>query len=252
MRHEGSNFFQWARISLWTTNPTGEKMEIGATVKLFFGPKDSNEYVTYVYDSVPYSLRNRGQVTFEKEGQDLVLFAYLRNNALEAGEWYSKTAGQRVGTFEATKDENVQAPQGLTAVPSLSGVYIGKLSDARPDASFPTDKPLYLDFFTTQDVKPDGASISVEGGYRAYSGPLGTMEYNAVPFTKVTYNFYNHIVNAYAQDGVTYRISLGPDGGLSADVNWNTFGPIGTLNAKPWDTHKALSDAQTWFETTFK
>src|SRR3989338_3368519 len=108
--HENTNFYQYAKITLRTVNPEGQ-MKISANVKVFFGPAESNEYLTYKFNDVPLNILTR-QLAIKSESNDVSMIGFLRGNKMQ-GEWFSTLMG-KVGRFEAQKGDYPEIPTGNT------------------------------------------------------------------------------------------------------------------------------------------
>ena len=67
LKHDSSNFYQHAKITLRTVNPEGQ-MKISANVRVFFGPDNSSEFLTYEFDEVPLNILTR-QLAIKKIGR---------------------------------------------------------------------------------------------------------------------------------------------------------------------------------------
>jgi hypothetical protein len=206
--HEGTDFYQFAKITLRTVN-IGGQLKVSANVKVFFGDWDSNEYLTYEYPEVPLNLLTR-ELSVREDGNDVSMIGTLRSGVIE-GEWFSTQQG-RVGTFRAQKTGIPTQPQQGVLVKTLSGFYRGSLENTNPQSNLP--ERVTMSFVTTQDSSPDGAPvIRISGNARFYLGSFDSLEYVETPFTNIQFNFYTRYLTAKTQDyGLTFKGTMSPDG----------------------------------------
>lgn len=224
--HEGTNFYQYARITLRTVNVDGQ-MKVSANVKVLFGDWDSNEYLTYEYPEVSLNLLTRA-LSIRNDGNDVTMLGSLRSGSLQ-GEWFSTQVG-RVGTFIAQKTDLPEAPEDGILVSSLSGYYRGALVNTNPQSNLP--ERLTASFVTTQDTGPDGTpTIRISGSARFYLGGFDSMEYVETPFTNIQFNFYTRYMTAKTQDyGLTFKGTMSPDGDFSGILLSDGLGQVATVN----------------------
>lgn len=225
--HEGTNFYQFAKITLRTINVAGQ-IKIAANTKVFFGDWDSNEYMTYEYPDVPLNILTR-QLNIRNEANDVSMTGFLKTGTIE-GEWFSTMVG-RVGTFKAVKTGIPEIPANGILVKTLSGFYRGALKNTNPQSNLP--ERVTMSFVTTQDSSPTGPVIKITGNARFYLGNFDSLEYVETPFTNVQFNFYNRYLTAKTQDyGVTFKGTMTPDGNFVGKVLSDGLGDVGTTDVK--------------------
>ena len=223
--HENSDFYQYAKITLWTVNIGGE-LRVSANVKVLFGEQNSNEYLTYDYPEAPLNLLTR-QINLKDDNNDVSFTGTLRTGYIE-GEWFSSQVG-RVGTFRAQKSAFPVAPADGTLVKTLSGFYRGTLTNTNPQSNLP--ERITMSFVTTQDTTPDGGpSIHISGNARFYLGGFDSLEYVETPFNSIQFNFYNRYLTAKTQAyGLTFKGTMTPDGQFTGVVLSDGLGEVGTI-----------------------
>ena len=225
--HEGTNFYQFAKITLRTVN-VGGQVKIAANTKVFFGDWDSNEYMTYEYPDVPLNILTR-QLNIRNDVNDVSMTGFLRTGVIE-GDWFSTIVG-RVGTFKALKAGIPEVPANGILVKTLSGYYRGSLKNTNPQSSLP--ERVTMSFVTTQENSPTGPVIKISGSTRFYLGGYDSGEYVETPFTNVQFNFYNRYLTAKTQDyGVTFKGVMTPDGHFEGSVLSDGLGEVGAIDVK--------------------
>lgn len=225
--HEGTDFYQYAKITLRTVNIGGE-LQVSANVKVLFGDWNSNEYLTYEYPEVPLNLLTR-QLSIRTDANDVAMIGSLRSGVME-GEWFSSQIG-RVGTFKAQKIGNPVPPVNGILVKTLSGFYRGALVNTNPQSNLP--ERVTMSFVTTQDSNPDGGPsvIRISGNARFYLGAFDSSEYVETPFTNIQFNFYNRYLTAKTRDyGLTFKGTMTPGGEFDGIVLSDGLGQVGTVD----------------------
>ena len=198
--HEDTNNYQYAKITLRTINPDGQ-LQISANVRVFFGEADSNEYITYEFANVPLNLLTR-QVSIRNDDNDVSMIGYLRDGTID-GEWFSTLVGY-VGTFEASKVDFPDPPDGAVLVTSLSGYYRGTLENTNPQSNLP--ERVTFSFVTTQDSSDPDNPIHISGNTRLYLGDFDSQEYVEINFSDIQFNFYNRFMTARTESyGLTFK-----------------------------------------------
>lgn len=221
---EGSDFYQYANITLRTVNIDGS-LKVSANVKVLFGDWNSNEFLTYEYSEVPLNLLTR-QLSMRDDENDVSMIGTLRAGVIE-GEWFSTLVG-RVGTFRAVKAVAPAAPTNGVLVRTLSGYYRGTLTNTNPQSNLP--ERVSVSFVTTQETTPEGPVINISGNVRFYLGSFESIEYVETRFTNVQFNFFNRYMTAKTQDyGLTFRGIMSPDGNFDGVVLSDGLGNVGTI-----------------------
>ena len=225
LMHEGTNFYQYANITLRTINPGGGNLKISANVRIFFGGWDSNEFLTYEYDEAPLNLLTR-EISVKDAVNDVSMIGFLRANAL-SGRWFSTINGY-VGRFIAKKGEAPAPPEDGILVRSLTGQYQGGLINSNPDSNLP--EKITMTLVTTQDTGTDSA-ISIRGNTRLYLGEFGSLEYVELKLKDIQFNFYSRYLTVNTSEyGLTYKGYLAQDGTFEGEVFAEGIGKVGPIN----------------------
>jgi hypothetical protein len=225
--HEGTEFYQLAKITLRTVN-VGGQIRVSANTRVFFGDWDSTEYMTYEYAEVPLNILTR-QLSIRNDTNDVSMTGFLRNGVIE-GEWFSTIVG-RVGTFKAQKVGEPEAPEDGILVRTLSGFYRGTLTNTNPQSNLP--ERVTMSFVTTQENTPDGPAMRITGNARFYLGPFDSLEYVETAFTSVQFNFYNRYLTAKTQEyGITFKGTMTHDGQFNGLAFSDGLGEVGRLVAQ--------------------
>lgn len=226
LMHDGTNFYQYAKITLRTVNISGQ-LRVSANVKVLFGEWDSNEYLTYEYPEVPLNLLTR-ELSIRQDANDVSIIGTLRSGVIE-GEWFSTQVG-RVGSFRAQKTGIPEIPQDGILVKNLSGFYRGSLTNTNPQSNLP--ERLTMSFVTTQDTSTEGAPIiRISGNARFYLGGFDSLEFVETPFTNIQFNFYTRYMTAKTQDyGLTFKGTMTPDGKFDGVVLSDGLGQLGKVS----------------------
>lgn len=225
LRHEGTNFYQYANLTLRTVN-VGGQLKISANVKVYFGDWDSNEYMTYEYPDVPLNVLTR-QISIRDDANDISMIGFLRDGVV-TGEWFSTIVG-RVGEFTAQKSGNPEAPRDGVLVRTLSGYYRGTVVNTNPQSNLPPR--ITMSFVTTQVNGPNGPEIKVSGNTRLYLGDYDSQEYVELPFTDIQFNYFNRFMTAKTSEyGLTFKGTMTHDGKFAGDVLSDGLGKVGTTS----------------------
>ena len=224
--HEGTDFYQYAKITLRTVNVSGQLL-VSANVKVLFGELDSNEYLTYEYPEVPLNLLTR-ELSIRTDDNDVSMTGMLRSGVIQ-GEWFSTQVG-RVGTFKAQKTGIPTIPTDGILVKNLSGYYRGTLINTNPNSNLP--ERISMSFVTTQDTNSDGApAIRITGNARFYLGGFDSLEFVETPFTDIQFNYYTRFMTAKTQSyGLTFKGTMTPDGHFDGVVLSDGLGQVGTAS----------------------
>lgn len=226
LKHEGSDFYQFAKITLRTVNPEGQ-MKISANVRVFFGEANSSEYLTYDFDEVPLNILTR-QLAIRSEGNDVSMIGFLNGDVIE-GEWFSTLMG-RVGTFKAQKGGFPAVEEGAVLVEALSGHYRGSLENTNPDSNLP--EKVSVSFVSTQDnSEPEKPKLHISGNTRFYLGSFDSLEYVEIEFNDIQFNFYNRFLTAKTSEyGFTFKGTMTVDGQFEGELFSDGLGNVGIVN----------------------
>lgn len=225
LQHEGTNFYQFAKVTLRTINTDGQ-MKISANMKVMFGDWDSNEYASYDYDEVPLNILTR-QVSIKNETSDVSMVGFLKGGVIE-GEWFSNLVG-KVGKFKAQKVGMPEVPSNGILVKTLSGFYKGALTNTNPQSNLP--ERLTTSFVTTQEYSPEGPKLKISGNVRFYLGEFDSFEYVETSFNDVQFNFYNRYLTAKTSEyGLTFKGTMTQDGKFEGVVLSDGLGEIGKVS----------------------
>lgn len=224
--HDSTDYYQHAQITLRTVNPEG-KMKISANIRVFFGETNSNEFMTYEFDSVPLNILTK-QLVIGSEGNDVSLIGFLRDGMLE-GDWFSTLMG-KVGKFRAQKSGIPEVPNGAILVDSLSGHYRGLLNNTNPESNLPGK--VSLSFVSSQDnSEPEKPKLHISGNVRFYLGSFGSLEYIEVEFNDIQFNYYNRFLTAKTSEyGFTFKGTMTQDGQFDGELFSDGLGEVGTVN----------------------
>ena len=222
LSHSGTDFFQYASITLRTVNSSGV-LKISANVRVFFGKANSNEYLSYEYNDVPLNLLTR-QISIQSEDNDVSMIGYLRNGTI-TGEWFSTLVGS-VGTFEAKKSSFPASPKDGILVKSLSGHYRGTLTNQNQDSSLP--ERLSFSLVTTQDNSSRQPTLHISGKTRLYLGKFDSQEYVELAFNDIQFNYFSRFFTAKTEQyGLTFKGYMSHDGIFDGDVFSDAIGVVG-------------------------
>ena len=224
--HEGTNFYQYAKITLRTVNPDGQ-MKISANVRVFFGQANSSEFLTYDFDEVPLNILTR-QLAIKSEGNDVSMIGFLKNEKI-TGDWFSTLTG-KVGTFSAQKTTFPEPPENGVLVEALSGNYRGALENTNPQSNLP--ERVTLSFVSTQDNSdPNKPTLHISGNSRFYLGDFESLEYVELEFDDIQFNFYNRFLTAKTKEyGFTFKGTMSQDGKFVGEIFSDGLGDVGRVN----------------------
>jgi hypothetical protein len=167
LQHEESGYYQNATITLSSVNTGDGNLKISASVRLLFGDVNTNEFLTYEYPDCPMNILTR-QISLKDSGSGISFIGYLKDGAF-SGDWYSPSVG-RVGSFTAKKTGPLPVPKDLQLVRSVTGHYIGKITNTNPNSNLP--ETVTVSLVTTQDPNQVGTNILVSGNMRLYFGEV--------------------------------------------------------------------------------
>jgi len=211
LNHDGaSKFYQVANITLRTVQSGAGQLKVSGNVKVFFGDWNSNEFLTYEFDDVPYNFIT-GQMSFRNEKNDVSLVGIFKPGAgtLE-GDWFSTIIG-KVGKFVAQREKTPAPPTDGILVKTLTGHYRGAIKNTNPQSNLP--ERATITFVTTQDTSGTAPVIKITGNTRLYLGDFETLEYVETKLTDVQFNFYNRYLTAKtAEYGLTFKGVMSHDG----------------------------------------
>ena len=238
LKHEGTDFYQYAKITLRTINPEGQ-MKISANVRVFFGEANSSEYLTYEFDEVPLNILTR-QLAIKSEGNDVSMIGFLRGDVIE-GEWFSTLMG-KVGTFKAQKNGFPEVEEGAVLVEALSGHYRGKLENTNPDSNLPEN--VSFSFVSTQDnSEPEKPKLHISGNTRFYLGEFDSLEYVEVEFDDIQFNFYNRFLTAKTKEyGFTFKGTMTVDGKFEGELFSDGLGDVGIVNLEKVNNRRGFDE----------
>lgn len=220
--HDGTQFFQYAHITLRTVNVGGGQLKISANLRIFFGEQNSNEFLTYEFDDVPMNLLTR-QITLRSEKNNVSMIGFLKTGTIQ-GEWHSTLLG-KVGKFSAAKDVEPTAPTQGILVKTLTGHYRGELKNTNSESNLPERASMSL--VSTQENSGTEPKIVISGNVRLYLGPFGSLEYVETKLTDVQFNFYNRYLTARTLEyGLTFKGKMSHDGIFTGTVFADGMGQV--------------------------
>ncbi len=224
--HEGKKVYQLGDLMLRTIQGDQGTLKISATVKIFFGNSDSNEFLTYEYDTVSYNWIT-GQMSMRNDKSDVSLNGIFKpQTGTFEGDWFSSFIG-KVGKFSAKRSE-VVPPQDGILVKTLTGHYRGSIKNTNPNSNLPENGTMSL--VTTQDTSGATPVIKISGSTRFYFGPT---EYIEAKLTDINFNFYNRYLTARAAEhGLTFKGSMSLEGVFSGIIYTDGLGEAATTELK--------------------
>lgn len=226
--HEATKFYQLADVTLRTTSTGAGTLKISANVKVYFGDRASNEFLTYEFDDCPLNLFTR-QITMKSEKNNVSFIGFLKTGTLD-GEWFSTAVG-RVGKFASAKDEEPKAPAEGILIKTLTGYYKGKLENTNAESNLPERATMSL--VTTQDTSGAEPVIRISGNIRLYLGEFGSLEYVETKLVDAQFNFYNRYLTVRTVDyGITLKGTVSPDGVFTGIVFADGLGEVAKANLK--------------------
>lgn len=229
LQHEGSPFYQVANITLRTVQGAGQ-LKISANVRVFFGDFNSNEFLTYEFDEVPYNFIT-GQMSIKSEKNDVSLLGIFKpTQGTIEGEWYSTIIG-KVGKFKAMKNTAPTTPTDGVAVKTLTGQYKGSIKNTHPESNLPERATISL--VTTQDTSGLSPVMKVSGNLRLYLGDFGSFEFIEMKLSDIQYNFYSrYLTMKTEQYGLTIKGQMSQEGEFTGAVFADGLGEAGTATLK--------------------
>ena len=120
------SLFQDAVVTLSTSFSPPDAIDIDASVRLYFGKQDIQEYLTYRLTNVQYNPIN-SNISLTGDDSDVSFQGRLDEGRL-AGSWKSKSLGSG-GEFEASKHEKKPPADHLTQIKSLRDTYFGSFTN---------------------------------------------------------------------------------------------------------------------------
>lgn len=226
LKHESTDFYQYATITLRTVQTGESKLKISANVRIFFGDLDSNEYMTYEFPEVERYTAT-GQLTMREAGNDVSLIGKLKPGVWTiSGDWYSSQVG-RVGTFTASKERPTPPEEGQL-IELVTNDYKGTLDNTHPDTALPAEATMTL--VARQNTGSVEKPILFNGSTRFYYSPT---EYEHFEFEDIQFNFYTRFFTARTKDlGIVYKGTLALDGSFEGEVFMDGYGKVGTIKLK--------------------
>lgn len=229
LKHDGSNYYQFAEINLRAVSNGDGHLKISANVKVYLGDFNSNEYLTYEFDDCPFNLITR-QVTIKNDRNDISLIGNLRSDGGFDGKWYA-SASARFGSFEASKNTQPEPPSSGQLVRSLTGYYRGNITITNREVNLP--ERISMSFVTTQDTSTTPPTTKISGKARFYLGDYDSNEYEELKFSDVQFNFYSRYLTAKTDSyGITFKGTMSQDGVFSGNVLTDSHGLVGTVSAR--------------------
>lgn len=219
-----SVYYQFAETTLRSINTGDGNIKISASVRIYYGNENSNEFLTYDYPEVPLNILTR-QISLKNDSSDVSFIGFIKDGGI-VGEWFSTSLG-RVGSFSATKKEFPELPKDGDLVSPISALYRGVIENSNPNSNLPDKMTLTL--VTTQDVSGTEITLKISGNLRFYLGEFDSLEYVETPLTDVKLNFYTRYITIRTKEyGITLKGVLDIDGTLNADVFADGYGKVGT------------------------
>ncbi len=229
LKHDGSNYYQFAEINLRAVSSGDGHLKISANVKVYLGDFNSNEYLTYEFDDCPFNLITR-QVTIKNDRNDISLIGNLLSDGSFDGKWYA-SASARFGGFEASKNTQPEPPSNGQLVRSLTGYYRGNITITNREVNLP--ERISMSFVTTQDTSTTPPTTKISGKVRFYLGDYDSNEYEELKFSDVQFNFYSRYLTAKTDNyGITFKGTMSQDGVFSGNVLTDSHGLVGTVSAR--------------------
>ena len=229
LKHDGSNFYQFADINLRAVSTGDGHLKISANVKVYLGDANSNEYLTYEFNDCPFNLITR-QVSIKNDRNDISIIGNLHSGGTFAGKWYA-SASARSGAFSASKNVQPEAPADGQLVRSLTGYYRGAVNITNTEVNLP--EKISMSFVTTQDTSTTPPTTKISGKVRFYLGDYDSNEFEELKFADVQFNFYSRYLTAKTDTyGITFKGTMSQDGTFSGNVLTDSNGMVGTVSAK--------------------
>jgi len=228
LQHEGTKFYQFADVTLRTLSTGSGTLKISANVKVYFGDRNSNEFLSYEYDDCPLNLLTR-QISIKNEKNNVSFVGFLKTGTLD-GDWFSTVVG-KVGKFSSLKDDEPKPPADGILIKTLTGHYKGALTNTNPESNLPERATMSL--VTTQDTSGIEPVIKISGNVRLYLGEFGSLEYVETKLSDVQFNFYNRFLTLRTMDyGLTFKGTMSHDGTFTGIVFADGMGEVAKADLK--------------------
>lgn len=229
LKHDGSNYYQFAEINLRAVSTGDGRLKISANVKVYLGDWNSNEYLTYEFDECAFNLITR-QVTIKNDKNDISLIGNLRSGGTFDGKWFA-SASSRSGTYTSSKSSEPQPPADGQLVRSLTGYYRGTITVTNSEVNLP--EKVSMSFVSTQDTSTTPPTTKISGKVRFYLGDYDSNEFEELKFADVQFNFYSRYLTAKTDTyGITFKGTMSQDGMFTGNVLTDSHGLVGTVSAK--------------------
>ena len=229
LKHDGSNYYQFAEINLRAVSTGDGRLKISANLKVYLGDWNSNEYLTYEFDDCAFNLITR-QVSIKNDKNDISLIGSLRTGGAFDGKWYA-SASSRSGSFNASKNTQPEPPADGQLVRSLTGYYRGAIKITNAEVNLP--EKISMSFVTTQDTTTVPPTTRISGKVRFYLGDYDSNEFEELKFADVQFNFYSRYLTAKTDAyGITFKGTMSQDGSFTGNVLTDSHGLVGTVNAR--------------------
>ena len=217
---DSSNSYQDIELNLRVTPRQPDDLVLAATLKMYRGPKENDEYFTFDYDEISFNPIT-AEVDLQADATPISVRGKISDGKF-AGSWVSKfTDGE--GQILLSKGEELILPESLTLLPSVSGTYEGDLVNVHADTNLPKNFQITLSA-TGSSIQ----EIQLIGGMRNYLGDFGTTEYVDFPFTEIEYNFFTRVLIAKTSEADQMAVYAKLDSGkLIGYLNHKTLGKIG-------------------------
>lgn len=221
--HDGTDYYQFAHITLRTVNTGNGQLKISANVRLMFGDEKTNEFLTYDYEDCSLNVLMR-QISV-KDSKNGVSFIGKLKDGKFSGDWYSTILG-KAGTFVAIRNAAPDVPKNGELIKTLTGHYRGTIENSNEEANLP--EKATISFVSTQDTTGTDPVVKISGSLRLYFGDFGSHEFYEYKFTDIQFNFYNRYLTAKTTDyGLTLKGTVARDGTLEAAVFADGLGEVG-------------------------
>ena len=225
--YDNNNAYQYVKIQLVTTNPTGY-MKISARVEVFFGAANSYESLIYNYDNVDFNLLTR-ELRFENENDDLVMTAVLNDENI-SGDWFINVSG-KLGTFVSLKNTAPEPEEGFNMLQSFTGKYDGSFENSTPATNLPARISMRLSAKRIDSNKEE-SPYKVNGELCFFYGHLDSVEYVELPFIDMEYDFFSRNFEARTDRyPFIVRGLVSPTGAINETLLNEEQEEIGTITA---------------------
>ena len=119
---KGQGVKQYARLTLNSNLKAPDGINLNATVRVFFGDYNSNEFLVYTYDSVQFNPID-GRISLKNSNGSEVTFVGILSEGVASGNWSNRYDGD-MGAFALHKGEEPLIVSGPT-VQKNGGKYEG-------------------------------------------------------------------------------------------------------------------------------